>query len=285
MASRNRSCAVTVLLLGSCASIDALAQADLSGQWTTRRGHEEMAETPGDYSGIPLNDAGRLKADSWSASILTVPEFQCMPHGADLMWNPPDVTGDMRIWKETRLDNEEVVAYHLLVSWMGQHRTIYMDGRPHPNEYAPHTWMGFSTGRWENNVLTIRTTHLKDRWLRRNGVPRSDKATLTERIVRHGDYITWVSIVEDPVFLTEPVIRSVSYIYDPQRAPFPAFECDIAEEIPRPAGEIPHYLPGENPFMTEWSAKYGLPQEAARGGAATMYPEFMRRQRAAQSNR
>lgn len=279
MCDRNRIVAGIVMAVSLVLALagDVFAQADLSGQWTTRRSHEEAPETLGDYAGLPINDAGRLKGDSWSASILTVPEFQCMPHGADLMWNPPDVTGDMRIWKETRLDTEEVVAYHLLVSWMGQHRVIYMDGRAHPDEYAPHTWMGFSTGRWENNVLTIRTTHLKDRWLRRNGTPRSDKATLTERIVRHGDYLTWIGIVEDPVFLTEPYIRSVSYIYDPTRPPFPAFSCDVAEEIPRPAGTVPHYLPGANPYVTEYSKKYGLPQEAARGGAETMYPEYARK--------
>ena len=55
-----------------------------------------------------------------------------------------------------------------------------MDGRPHPPEYADHTWQGFSTGIWEGNMLTITTTHLKTNYIRRNGVPRSDKATLTE---------------------------------------------------------------------------------------------------------
>ena len=276
MRNRSLSTAGMLLFLVFALSVDSFAQADLSGQWTSRRHHEELPETPADYSGVPINDAARLKADSWSASILTVPEFQCMPHGSDMMWNPPGASGNLRIWKEVDLDTEQVLAYHLLVYWMGMHRVIYMDGRPHPNEYAPHTWMGFSTGRWENNVLMIRTTHLKDRWLRRNGIPRSDKATLTERIVRHGDYLTWVSIVEDPVFLTEPFIRSVTYVYDPDRAPFPAFSCEVAEEIGRPAGEIPHYLPGMNPYITEFSSKFDVPEEASRGGAETMYPEFLR---------
>ncbi len=52
--------------------------------------------------------------------------------------------------------------------------TIYMDGRPHPSENAPHTWQGFSTGEWEGDMLKVTTTHLKEGWIRRNGLPRSE---------------------------------------------------------------------------------------------------------------
>jgi hypothetical protein len=48
-------------------------------------------------------------------------------------------------------------------------------------------------------------------------------------------------------------------------------------EIDRPAGEIPHYLPGANPFISEAAAKHKMPLEPARGGAETMYPEYMER--------
>ena len=36
---------------------------------------------------------------------------------------------------------------------------------------------------------------------------------------------------------------------------------------------VPHYLPGQNPYLTEFAAQHGLPVEPTRGGAATMYPE------------
>ena len=39
--------------------------------------------------------------------------------------------------------------------------------------------------------------------------------------------------------------------------------------------EVPHYLPGKNPFMTEFAEQSGIPLEAALGGAETMYPEYM----------
>ena len=50
-------------------------------------------------------------------------------------------------------------------------------------------------------MLTVTTTHLKEGYLRRNGLPRSDKATLVEHWIRHGDFLTVTAIVTDPVYL------------------------------------------------------------------------------------
>ena len=43
--------------------------------------------------------------------------------------------------------------------------------------------------------------------------------------------------------------------------------------MPAPEGTVPHYLPGTNPYLKEFSEDYGIPFEATRGGAETMYPE------------
>ena len=50
--------------------------------------------------------------------------------------------------------------------------------------------MGFSTGRWEGDTLVVRTTHIKQMWHRRNGLPQSDRTVLTERLRRHGNVLT-----------------------------------------------------------------------------------------------
>ncbi len=51
--------------------------------------------------------------------------------------------------------------------------------------------------------------------------------------------------------------------------------CEYVEEIlSRPKGEVPNYLPGENPFIYEYADKYNLPHAAVMGGASTMYPEY-----------
>jgi hypothetical protein len=46
----------------------------------------------------------------------------------------------------------------------------------------------------------ITTTHLKENYLRRNGLPRSDQAVLTEHWTRHRDYLTIVTVIEDQCF-------------------------------------------------------------------------------------
>src|SRR5207248_4214540 len=68
---------------------------------------------------------------------------------------------------------------------------------PHPPAYAPHTFPGFSTGKYEGNILTVTTTHLKRGWIRANGAPQSDAATVTEHIIRHGDIVTVFAVVDD----------------------------------------------------------------------------------------
>ena len=211
-----------------------------------------------------------MRGDSWSASLWTVPEHQCIPHPADYGPNFSPV----RICKDLDPVTREVIAYHTEMGWMNPVRTIWMDGRPHPPEYAPHTWQGFSTGKWEGDVLTVTTTHLKPGYVRRNGLARSEKATLLEHFIRNGNVLTWISIVSDPVYLTEPYIKSRNFFYDPgyQMALYP---CSVDIEVERPVGEIPHYLPGSNPYLDEFAMKWALPREAARGGAETMYPEYL----------
>jgi hypothetical protein len=260
--------------------LPAFAQMDLSGEWAPRF-HEDQPERLagpeiGDYLGLPINDAARLRGESWDASLLTLPEHQCKPHPADY---GPRGPANLRIWKEVDKDSQQLIAYHTHISWQAPERTIWMDDRPHPPAYAAHTWQGFSTGKWDGDVLTVVTTHLKTGWIRRNGIPRSDRATLTEHWIRHGDYLTLVSIVEDPAYLTEPFIRTTNWVLDPRQqiAPYP---CDSVVEVERPKGAVPHYQPGGNPFLKEFPDKNKLPESAVRGGAETMYPEFQQKMKA-----
>jgi glyoxylase-like metal-dependent hydrolase (beta-lactamase superfamily II) len=148
-----------------------------------------------------------------------------------------------------------------------------MDGRPHPPDYAAHTWQGFSTGRWDGDVLVITTTHLKTGWIRRNGVPRSDRATVTEHLIRHGDNLTLVTYITDPAYLTEPFVRSTDFVMDPRQQIEP-YPCESVEESTRAPGVVPHYLPGKNPYLGEFATAHAIPQNAERGGPETMYPGY-----------
>jgi hypothetical protein len=180
----------------------------------------------------------------------------------------------LKIWTESKVETQQLIAIHMNAEWMNHHRVIYMDGRPHPSD-APHTFMRFSTGRWDGHTLVVTTTHLHESWLKRNGVRRSDQATSIERFIRHGDYLFQVTQTHDPVYLTEPMFRSVTYQYDPTLPAFRPYPCEPVEEIVRPEGVVPHYLPGTNDQLAHWRELVGIPVEAASGGAQTLYPEYV----------
>ena len=259
--------AILLLLAAVLAGIPSFAQVDLSGVWAdriTEDSYERSGGPPlGDYQGIPLNDAGRMKADSHDHSEWSLPEFQCRPHPAPYQWR---ALGAVRISEEIDPVSRELTAFHLEYL-RSMERLIYMDGRPHPPEYAPHSWSGFSTGKWDGNMLVVTTTHIKGAYLRRNGASFSDKATMMEYITRHGDYLLVTMIITDPVWLEEPLIQTTNYELDPhtQLAYYP---CTVSEENISKA--VPHFLPGQNPNL----GADDIPAEAARGGAASTYPEY-----------
>ena len=55
--------------------------------------------------------------------------------------------------------------------------------------------------------------------MRRNGLPESDKATLAEHFIRHGDILTHITMVTDPVYLTEPLVKSENFVLNPRDLP------------------------------------------------------------------
>ena len=251
------------------------AQTDISGEWANILHEDQPERIPGpeigDYLGIPINPAARLAGETWDASLLTLGEYQCRVHPSDYGPRGPAL---IRIWKEIDRPTQRVIAYHMHISTWEVERTIYMDGRPHPSEYDLDTSQGFSTGVWDGDILTVTTDHLKRGWIRRNGIPRSAKAVVTEHFIRHGDYLTLTTIVNDPAYLTEPFIRTTDFALNTRQqiAPYP---CESVEEVVgRPEGYVPHHLPGTNTFLSEFADRYGIPEQAAMGGAETMYPEY-----------
>jgi len=251
---------------------------DLSGNWSPLLHEDFLERIPGpelvNYSGLPISDGSRLWAESWDSSRLTMPEHQCQVHVAPYIYRGPL---QMRFWNEKDPQSQKIIAIKNYISTYEQNRTIWMDGRPHPPAYAAHTWMGFSTGKWEGNILTVYTTHIKQGWVRRDGLPESDQATLVEHFIRHGNHLTHVSIVTDPVYLTEPLIKTQDFLLNIQAGGNWLYPCEEVEEVEgRPKGAVPNYLPGHNPFLHEYADMYHLPLPAALGGADTMYPEYMK---------
>ena len=252
------------------------AQVDFTGHWEPPF-HEDFPEripgpAVGDYVGLPINGAARMRGDAWSASLLTLPEHQCKPHPVAYGYRGPS---NMRIQHTVDFDTQRVVAITIYLEWMRQYRQIWMDGRPHPGPFAQHTWQGFSTGRWEGETLVVTTTHMKAGWVRRNGLPYSDLSTFTDRWTLRGGYLTHVAILEDPVYLTEPFVRTTQWVRSPTQE-IGAYPCEIVTEIAgRDRAAVPHFLQGENPMLQEHAQRYDLPLDAVRGGAETALPEFL----------
>jgi hypothetical protein len=261
------------VLAAALLMIPAFAQVDLTGSWQPAP-NEDSTGNPYlvDYLGIPINDAARQWALSWDPDRLGLQEHQCQVHTAAYIFGGPH---RLRMWEERDPQTQNVIALRQYISTYEQNRTIWMDDRPHPPDYAAHTWMGFSTGKWEGNTLTVYTTHIKQGWYRRNGVPSSDMITLTEHFIRHGNQLTHISIVNDPIFLTEPLIKSQAYSLAANSDGNWLWPCEYVDELPGSSrSAVPSYMPGENPFITEFAAKYQIPVEATLGGPQTMYPEF-----------
>lgn len=252
------------------------AQVDLSGDWAPRMHEDQPDRGPGpelgDYTGLPLTEGARLAAESWDASRLTLREHQCKVHNGPYIFHGPL---QVRIWQEKDLRTQVVSAIKIYISTYEQERTIWMDGRPHPPDYAPHTWQGFSTGKWDGDILTVYTTHIKQEWIRRNGVPNSEQSTMIEHFIRHGKILTHLEQWTDPVYLTEPLIRSEDFVLNERPAGNWLWPCEYVDEIVgRPHSDVPNYLPGKSPFAGDFAYRYGIPVEAANGGAETTYPEY-----------
>src|ERR671931_122431 len=122
---------------------------DLTGYWTPPMHEDAMERGAGseiaDYGGFALNEAGRLWALSYDPSRVTLKHHQC---DADVTPYQMRAVGNFRIWEERDPTNQRLIAIHVWGQTTEGHRTIWMDGRPHPPAWAPHTFRGFSTGRF-----------------------------------------------------------------------------------------------------------------------------------------
>jgi hypothetical protein len=257
----------------------ASAQVDLSGSWAARNHEDALERGAGpflvDYSGLPINDQARKKALSFSPSLTSMIERQCA------LWPPHYLlTGPfgLKIWNQSEPLNGTIFAWKI-GSWEDRaETTIWVDGRAHPSENALHERAGFTTGTWRGDILTTVTTHIKAGNLRRNGAPNSDQETLTSHYIRHGDLMTVVGMIDDPIYLTEALVISKTFQLDnanPISTVGPP--CVAGYEGTAGDGSVPHYLPGTNPSTDELMRVYHIPPLAALGGAETMYPEFRKK--------
>jgi glyoxylase-like metal-dependent hydrolase (beta-lactamase superfamily II) len=253
------------------------AGVDISGSWYPLPFQDAGLITASgalaEYGGIPLNEAGRLYALAWHPSRIQGRQHQCMGYVPPYTYNQP---GNLRFWEERDPHTQRLTALKQYWQIAEGTRTIWMDGRPHPPAYAQHTWAGFSTGQYDGNALTVYTTHLKRGWIRANGLAQSDEATLVEHFIRHGDRITYFSVVTDPIYLEEPFSRTYTLGRSVKEPDAWQYDCDDGEQIlGRREDQVESYFWGRHPFVREFGNTNQIPFFATLGGPVTMYPELL----------
>jgi hypothetical protein len=270
----------SLVLTATLSATATSAQVDLTGLWRPLARNEDGSGMDGDYAGLPLNAAGRARAQAWAPENFEIPEWVCRPHA----WDFSLEAGAAQLRFTANIDDptQKLIGLHGRLSMREQETDIWMDGRSRPPDYARHSWSGFSTGEWEGNTLVQTSTHLKEAYMRRWGPMRSDQATVRIRWKRIGEYLRATVIIYDPVYFEAPYIRtSLFWVTDPNLV-LPPYPCEEATETVVERGTIPHYLPGQSllpgqdPKITD---AFGTPYEPRLGGAETMYPEYIAKMR------
>lgn len=209
------------------------APIDLTGQWvsivTEDWRFRMVTPAKGDYPGIQLTPAGKAIADTWDPAKDEGAGNQCKSYGAAAIMRVP---GRVRIsWQDEQTLKIETDAGE-------QTRLLHFGPVP---DSAESTWQGASRAEWlphggafgqpvTNGSLKVVTTKMKEGYLRKNGVPYSASAVLTEYydILAEPDGSQWLvvkAIVEDPAYQTSAWIASSNFRKQKDRAGWDPAPC------------------------------------------------------------
>lgn len=208
------------------------APIDLTGYWvsivTEDWRYRMVTPAPGDYEGVPMTPAAIKIADAWDPAKDEAAGEQCKSYGAPAILRVPErlhIT-----WQDDNTLRMETDA--------GKQVRDFHFGKWKAPE-GPPTLQGNSVAEWEvqrqggrpvNGSLKVDTTHLKAGYLRKNGVPYSDNAQLSEYydlVKEHnGDTLMVVTItVTDPMYLREPFIISSHFKKQADSSGWKPSEC------------------------------------------------------------
>jgi hypothetical protein len=208
----------------------ASAPVDLTGYWVafvSEDWRRRMVTPPkGDFRGIPLNRDGRKVMDAWDPAADEAAGNQCKAYGAAAI---------MRLPTRLHVTWQDDSTLRVDTDTGAQTRTFRFAVGLKP-EGAP-SWQGQSTARWERpyvplrgqqelagsgpgpnrgGSLTVVTTNLRAGYLRWNGVPYSEDATVTEYfdVAPHptgGQLLIVTTVVTDPLYLERPYTLSSQF--------------------------------------------------------------------------
>jgi len=217
----------------------AAAPVDLTGYWvsivTEDWRFRMITPKKGDYASVPLNPEGRRVADTWDPAKDEAAGLQCKSYGAP---NVMRVPGRVHIdWADDHTLKVEMDS--------GTQTRLFHFGAAQPPA-GEQGWQGYSVAEWESGAagrggqgrggpprggsLKVVTTNLRAGYLRKNGVPYSDKAVVTEYYDRtmedNGDsWLIVTTIVDDPQYLQMPFITSTHFKREADGSKFSPTPC------------------------------------------------------------
>src|SRR5690606_4942923 len=209
------------------------APIDLTGQWVsivTEDWRFRMITPPrGEYPGVTLTPAGRAIADAWDPARDEAEGNACKAYG---------VAAIMRVPGRIRIEWIDDSTLEIRTDAGSQIRQLHFGEAPVQSE---RTWQGVSSAEWimhgggpgqppANGSLEVVTTSFRSGYLRKNGVPYSENASIIEYfdLLRQPDGTEWLvvkTIVEDPEYLGEPFITSSNFRKEEGRDGWNPTEC------------------------------------------------------------
>ena len=212
------------------------APKDFTGYWVsvvTEQWHLRMRMPPrGDYSMLPLNAAARRMADAWDPARDQAEGYACRAYGAPAIMRVP---GRLHLhWRDDQTLQVDIDSGT-------QTRLFRFGGRPPVAQ--PLEWQGYSVAAWERRggrggaptgQLRVTTTQMRPGYVRKNGVPYSEQATLQESFdtFTEPNGETWLvatSILTDPQYLTQPYAMTVPFKKVPDGAGWDPTPCRADE--------------------------------------------------------
>jgi hypothetical protein len=196
--------------VGAAAAAKASAPMDLTGYWvalvTEDWRFRMVTPRKGDYVAVPMTEQARKIADAWDPAADEASGSQCKAWGAAAIMR---VAARFHItWQD---DNTLLVESD---SGM-QKRLFYFNSSSSPA--GERTWQGYSTAQWQKPAsLKVATSNLRAGYLRKNGVPYSENAGVTEYfdlapLPGGGQLLLVTAIVDDPLYLQQPFIVSSQF--------------------------------------------------------------------------
>jgi hypothetical protein len=197
----------------------------VAGKWLADE--SSYPDYPGGYDGLfrallPLNDKAKQAVADFDPMSSENPEAQCAGRPTPGAF----VSSNIYLMEIEVLEGENIVMINSERD--AEERTVYMDGRPHPDQQTLFS-KGHSIGYWEDDTLVVDTANFSfHRSPYQFGVPSSALKHVTERyrLNENGTRLEAEFILEDPEYLTEPMSHSRSLIYSPDWAMNMNNKCD-----------------------------------------------------------